>query len=712
MDFLFSGFNLLLMVLGFGVLIVVHELGHFLAAKWAGIRTEAFAVGMGPAILTWRKGIGVVMGSTHRHVVARTGKAPVDLTDQELARVGLGETEYSLRWFPIGGFVKMLGQDDVNPAKVSSDPRSYNMCPVGRRMVVVSAGVVANVLLAIALFIIAFLVGVRFEAPVVGGASPLMPAGKTRADNAEALGIQGVGLEPGDVVRQINGKQARTFADCQIASAMSKPGVPITLTVDRAGVEAPLKFTLLPEKDPASGLLGIGIVPGSSATLLEDDEPFLKEKLKDADLEDSGLRGGMRMVRAGDLEIGTYEQFDRVAQASDGEPVQTTWTALTDDGDGVGQPLEVEIGVIPDYQVLRYTDATPETVQNFELGLLGFVPLTRIAGLTEDSQNKDVLRAGDVVLRIGSIEGPRQRQFREEVGRSAGEPVKLLLWRDGKEEEVVAKVDRRGKLNVRPDYARNVPLTAEPMGRVRMPRLSSDDAAMRPTPAGDASLFGRTRINSIDGTPVGDWRQIREALRASTRAAAEAGEGASLSLEITHPVRDRPQETVTLSLSAADVEALHGLSWSSALPNVAFEPAYTTLSAGGNALRAVVMGFEETHKFILVTYLTIDRLLRGSVGIEQLRGPVGIVHIGAKIADRGITYLIFFLALISVNLAVINFLPFPILDGGLFLMLIYEKLKGRAPSLAFQNAATLVGMFLIGTALLVVTWNDLARLLS
>ncbi len=55
MDYLFWGFNLLLMVVGFGVLIVVHELGHFLAAKWAGIRTEAFSVGLGPAILTWRK---------------------------------------------------------------------------------------------------------------------------------------------------------------------------------------------------------------------------------------------------------------------------------------------------------------------------------------------------------------------------------------------------------------------------------------------------------------------------------------------------------------------------------------------------------------------------------------------------------------------------------------------------------------------------------
>ncbi|MHC4590012.1 MAG: site-2 protease family protein, partial [Planctomycetota bacterium] len=71
-----------------------------------------------------------------------------------------------------------------------------------------------------------------------------------------------------------------------------------------------------------------------------------------------------------------------------------------------------------------------------------------------------------------------------------------------------------------------------------------------------------------------------------------------------------------------------------------------------------------------------------------------------------------FLGIISVNLAVINFLPIPIVDGGLFLFLIYEKLRGRPPSLAFQNAATIVGVTLIATVLLVVTWNDLVRLVG
>ena len=105
MELLTTGTNLLVVVLGFGVLILVHEAGHFLAAKWAGIRTEAFAIGMGPVVCSWRRGVGFCFGSTDAKVASRFGKEPSAMSDAELARHGLGETEYSLRWLPLGGFV-------------------------------------------------------------------------------------------------------------------------------------------------------------------------------------------------------------------------------------------------------------------------------------------------------------------------------------------------------------------------------------------------------------------------------------------------------------------------------------------------------------------------------------------------------------------------------------------------------------------------------
>src|SRR6187431_3317303 len=120
--------SVLLLVFGFGFVIFWHELGHFLAAKWVGIRVEQFAVGFGQALLSWRKGMGWQLGSSGRKFddLVANGKGE-----------GLGETEYRLNWIPLGGYVKMLGQDDLKPNSEQNDPRAYNRKSIGARMFVV-----------------------------------------------------------------------------------------------------------------------------------------------------------------------------------------------------------------------------------------------------------------------------------------------------------------------------------------------------------------------------------------------------------------------------------------------------------------------------------------------------------------------------------------------------------------------------------------------
>ncbi|MHC4142810.1 MAG: site-2 protease family protein, partial [Planctomycetota bacterium] len=268
-------------------------------------------------------------------------------------------------------------------------------------------------------------------------------------------------------------------------------------------------------------------------------------------------------------------------------------------------------------------------------------------------------------------------QLRAELVQRKGGEIDLIVLRDGVEKKLTARVDRKGALNIAIDLAWYMPLMAEPMDRLATSTGPDGASETIKTPVADLGLMGRTQIDAVGDTSVVNWRTFREALRAQTPAAAEAGTGANLQLTVTHPTPGKEQETRTLALTAGDVEALHALSWMSDLPSGAFEPIYTTLTAGGNPLRAAAMGFQETHKAIMMTYLTLDRLVRGTVGVEQIRGPVGIVDIGTQFADRGVTYLVFFLGIISVNLAVINFLPIPIVDGGLFLFLVYEKLRGR-----------------------------------
>src|SRR5688572_3904955 len=162
--------SVLLLIFGFGFVIFFHELGHFLAAKWVGIKVEQFAVGFGHALLAFRKGVGMRIGSTYKEYDRRIkehlqqkGELKGDPSPRQLAtasaELGLGETEYRLNWMPLGGYVKMLGQDDLNPNAVSDDPRAYNRKSIGARMIVVSAGVVMNVILAAILFMGLFLMG-------------------------------------------------------------------------------------------------------------------------------------------------------------------------------------------------------------------------------------------------------------------------------------------------------------------------------------------------------------------------------------------------------------------------------------------------------------------------------------------------------------------------------------------------------------------------
>src|SRR5215207_4598456 len=115
-------FSLLLLAVGFGFVVFWHELGHFLAAKWAGVKVEQFAVGFGQALCSWRQGMGFRWGSS--------GKEYEQMLRSDFAGAKVGETEYRLNWLPLGGYVKMLGQDDLRPNAAVDDPRAYNNVPI------------------------------------------------------------------------------------------------------------------------------------------------------------------------------------------------------------------------------------------------------------------------------------------------------------------------------------------------------------------------------------------------------------------------------------------------------------------------------------------------------------------------------------------------------------------------------------------------------
>src|SRR5580658_2709819 len=223
MIYLHNALDYTQLALGLGIVIFVHELGHFLAAKYCDVKVEQFAIGFGPAIVAWRKGIGFRWGSTNpdfnrviNENIEESQKNGVKLADvgdgtleyssevdvsSAAARLGLGETEYRFNWIPLGGYVKMLGQDDLRPGVTAEDPRAYNKKSVGARMIIVSAGVVMNIIFAAIGFMILFLIGYPVPPAIVGN----VIAGSPAAHATSADGTL-VGLQPGDEIVTYAGK--------------------------------------------------------------------------------------------------------------------------------------------------------------------------------------------------------------------------------------------------------------------------------------------------------------------------------------------------------------------------------------------------------------------------------------------------------------------------------------------------------------------------
>lgn len=152
--------RILLAVVLFLLLIVFHEFGHFIVAKKSGIKVNEFAVGMGPLIYSKEK----------------------------------GETTYSFRAIPIGGYCAMEGEDDE-----SSDPRSFDNAPASKRFLTILAGPVANLIIAVLVFTI---VG------VIGGVVTT-----TVSDFIEDSPAQAAGIEKGDEILKINGQEIGDFTD-------------------------------------------------------------------------------------------------------------------------------------------------------------------------------------------------------------------------------------------------------------------------------------------------------------------------------------------------------------------------------------------------------------------------------------------------------------------------------------------------------------------
>jgi regulator of sigma E protease len=154
-----------------------------------------------------------------------------------------------------------------------------------------------------------------------------------------------------------------------------------------------------------------------------------------------------------------------------------------------------------------------------------------------------------------------------------------------------------------------------------------------------------------------------------------------------------------------ELAAREDLTWPLADRGIKLQADYSLEKADGLG-QALAMGARKTGRMIKLLYLQLHSLLTGRVSAKQVGGPVEMIAQGFTFARMGFYELLLFLGMISINLAVVNFLPIPILDGGHMVFLIYEKLRGRPPSETVRAVATYIGLAAIGSLIIFVFRND------
>jgi regulator of sigma E protease len=262
----------------FGVCVLVHEFGHFITAKWAGIRVEEFGLGFPPRLVGFRKrdsGGWEVIWFSGRHnpedtyvgqkqpsysagsVISdfpETIKENYTTSNHQIETHASNHTIYSINLLPIGGFVRMPGENgDVNDPEGNYDPQSFAAKSAGKRIIVLVAGVTMNVILAMVLFTIAYGLG-----------EPTFPAAIGKVVHGSPAAV--AGLQPGDTIVSVNGHPVQLFTDVQniVTNAIAADNnqhatVPVELEIRHAAETQTLSTTVHVRVHPPQGQGPMGI---------------------------------------------------------------------------------------------------------------------------------------------------------------------------------------------------------------------------------------------------------------------------------------------------------------------------------------------------------------------------------------------------------------------------------------------------------------------
>ncbi len=675
--------NVLKVALGLGFVIFLHELGHFLLAKWNGVKVEKFSIGFGPTLASWRKGVGLRIGTGSRAPVA--GDPPT-----------WGETEYILAALPLGGYVKMLGEstEEAKDEEKSTDPRAYHNKPVFARMGIITAGVIMNIFLGIACFAIVHSQGGIDVPAAVGGVFPGSPA-------------YNAGLRGGDDIVAIDGQRNVTFKHLLNKVSLSGPNQVVRFTVKRPGEEAERAVDIAPRRDPGANMPTVGMRGPLGLDLVAEAPSEAPPGVAvDKANPKLGLKGDDRVVavgpEGGPLEpVADHAALVRKLDACKDRPLVVAVERKAPNAPKGATPERVQVTV----PVHRF----------FDFGLR-LTPGPVAAIRPGSPASKVDLKVGD---RIVAVDGDRNfdpMRLPDIARERAGKPMVLSVERPGpasgptSHEVVIIPDDSPTWADPFTPVVRPDPLDIPGLGFALdvEPKVA---AVAEGSPAAKAGIPPGATIRSMTVTlakgenasgkskPFTFQFDDRSSAWPMAFAAIQEVPWASVELttdKSTKPIAVRP-EIVADRFHPARGFVFQSLTRE--IPPVGF-------------VVALRLGVEETSDTAWSIFAIFQRLAERRIGGNAFGGMIPIAQIAYSTASVGVVPFLHFLGILSVNLAVLNFLPIPPLDGGQFVFLAGEKIRGKPLPESFLNFFTIGGIVLVLGLILVINVKDVIQLVQ
>jgi regulator of sigma E protease len=776
--------------LGLGVVILVHELGHFLVAKWCDVYVETFSIGFGPAF----------PGCQYKK----------------------GETTYKIAMFPLGGYVKMLGENPEEDPDGEDNPRSFKNKSVPQRMAIISAGVIMNVILGCLAFM--FVYRVHGDEQVVGVIGLTDPGSPAWVD----------GTQSGDIIKRIGNFENPSFDELKQKVPLSAkeklpfifgpPGGPWTET------------TIEPRRNPDEDMPVIGVAPPSALQVLPESKrgdrespafantaaarasppfQFGDEIIATTDPDNpSQLKELPPNAHNPESKLRDYFEFQKRLQRLAGHTV----TVQVLRKDASGHPQKADIKVPPSYYytlglrmkmgrvfaVRPLKDGSPNPVQYMNQVVAGEKVSGDVIKKVEVdesdgrktrwvSDRADDVPDGVVEKDLDPIRLPQELKSWAK-GVSGDPKVRLTVGRtidkDGGRSTVVElSWDRRFAHAVEVPINLDSPISIPELGIAYQVETTIDDV-LRDSPAGKAKISRLPADAPVPGPwYASTWAIVLGAavllLAVVTLRFREHSIGIGLGLAATlvaavslyqlvrpepparvqkisepfelkkgdvitevrfyqrhkdgsvEPARDaiplkehqwarvagRLQEVgVEAKQISLKVERGNSTTFDEVLivaeedkdsprPDLGlfFVPYDTHFKKADSLFEAIQMGFKRTSDFIVMIYGVLKSLVNRDISVKSIGGPIMIFKTGFDILDYDIYKFVFFLGMISVNLAVINFLPIPVLDGGHFVFLLYEGIFRKPAPEKVRVAMTYVGLLLLVSLMLFVIVLDLKR---